>query len=321
MMWPLIVKIILNVLNIICHSFGIYILFCLHRNGKQKIQHTLFLNLSVNIVIVNLAGLLESILRLPDFLKTLQDYLSICENTGIFFVYILSFVYITFDRFLEVQLNIKYLVYVTELKVKFLLSGTWMCGILLCLAMLLLDTYNTFDVVGKHLIYVYIGIDIIYLLITTAMHAVIFHKFRKSRKRPSDTRSCGSKGGKMLSISAAFRNSRFYVSCIIVFNYILLTISPEFIYNLCRFHQQPVYIMEVASFIIPILTNISTLIDFYIYVWMDCAIRKMLKNYYRCSRLSGYKNYRVDQQIKVAFISKTDKTSINTNIPIVENVL
>lgn len=122
MAWLNFIDIIFRITIIISYSLGISLIVTLKRRKKAKIQHILLLNLSAYIIVVHSFVILYDILE--ESLKSHPRVWIKFRFVLVVIMYVLNtasvlaMVLINIDRLLEVVLNIKYPLYVTQTKVK-----------------------------------------------------------------------------------------------------------------------------------------------------------------------------------------------------------
>ena len=162
-----IVVIFFNVLNILCHSIGSYLLISVYRKGKKTVQQILLINLSITELVISFPILAEETLSISSSHATSQstmrnesknhslpsgqgmhnqpgDYLYVVIHV-LFCSYYLSMIYITADRFFGVLLNIKYPVYWSTKRTKILIFCTSCLIVALIIALTVTYRYYPFN--------------------------------------------------------------------------------------------------------------------------------------------------------------------------------
>ena len=267
-----IIRFVLFVIVIICHSIGSYLLMCLQRKGKAKTQHVLILNISGCVIILNILQIIHVVFSLQSPTITVQvtKYIILITMYTIYFsVYFSAMVYINIDRLLEVFLNIRYPLHVTTARVKRLLILTWVSGICMgiIIPLLLKISNNSITDIHIRLLYVESSIEVSYIILTTATYVTIFLRFKVSRRQPSDTRACGSCGVESIGSWKTFRHSRFYIAVLLIITYILFIITPDIISTM--------KISENFRNAANITTEIAWILDTLTYIYIDKTMKKL----------------------------------------------
>ena len=115
---------ILSVVNLIttfAHALGAYLLTCLYIDGTNEASEMLLINLSISEASLNFLQFLINVLELAMIPGPIH-YLRTLRGFGFIGAYFCSMVYITMDKLLDILLNSKYHVYVTNKRVKILLG-------------------------------------------------------------------------------------------------------------------------------------------------------------------------------------------------------
>ena len=176
--------------NVLLHGVGMYLLWYLRRYSRLKIQNFYLMSLSGSELLMNLLNILINLSEISDrngkISQNLNKYLIIMNFTGIAFVFHASMIFITFDRLLELLLNIKYPVYWNEEKTKFLLICTWVFGA--CISITVSCFSGLHDVAFQWEKYFFTfffpSIEIIFVVLAIATYTFIFRKFKNTRQVP-----------------------------------------------------------------------------------------------------------------------------------------
>ena len=109
--------IVLNVLSLLLHSLGAFLLISLCKKGKKTVQQILLINLCVCEFVISVSILVNQIIVLldvpPDVMAKLREASNFIEITMkvLFCLYYTGMIYITTDRLFGVMLNIRYPVF------------------------------------------------------------------------------------------------------------------------------------------------------------------------------------------------------------------
>lgn len=237
-----IILVTLNITNVILHSLGCYLLTEINKNGAQSVEIMYIINLSACEAIMNCLELIRRVALLthlhPDVestVATVNQYILIVMFTGVSFVFYCDMIYLTLDRLMNILLDIKYPLYWCETKAKYLLSGTWCAGLIMCATVSVLRYSIGFDWEGAFFKYFYPGINIGFIMLAVVTYVFIFKQYRKTRMNPVRLKNnAESQDGENTqqddSAWTVFRNSRFYISVLLILSFILFMVVPDMTY-------------------------------------------------------------------------------------------
>ena len=277
-LWLNILLFVLNIINVFLHSTGIYLLYCLYKRCRYKIQQLYLINLSIGECLMNLFEALK-LFRLfvsvsngtAHTLDRFIDYLSIVQFTGIAIVIYCVMIYITLDRLLDISLNIKYSVYWDEYKAKYLLILTWVLSAIYNLTTCLMYRFVEFDWKASAYKYIFPTFEFSFVVLAVITYSYVFRKFKQSRIIPTTS---GSGTKKNVNAFTVFRNSKFFVSVLIILTFLLFMVIPDLVYlfvGTIGGNESPVLL--TACWISYAISNIA---DACIYIFLQPAVRRSL---------------------------------------------
>lgn len=278
------------VTNIFLHSLGIHLLICLERTPTSRWHEMYLLNLSLSELLINISELL--VWRIPKIftwnqsslphLHKVQEFISLINASFIAINYYFSMFYITIDRLLDIHLNIRYNVYWNENKAKKLIYATWGFSSVVCIC--LVSTYfsKAYDYKYAMLHFFMLPADFLFIFLTIITYVVIFKTFRRTR---------------VFSVTASttyatptcwqvFRNSRFYVSVLIILSFVLFMIFPDITFMFCAFNKKGDVGLALLRDITCVIYQIAYLSDAVIYIFMHQPVRKLLWKKIRSRRIA-----------------------------------
>lgn len=271
----IVILIVLSLSNISLHGFGCYLLRCLSKDNGS-VQNMFIMSLSAVTILINFFSLLTLSLRIespPSNVTTvayeIAYHLEVMDQTMLNFIFYMTYNYLALNKYLEVQLNIKYPIYCNNKAAKYLLTLTWSLGIIFFVTIELTEHYTDFEFsdVSK---YYFISLDIIFVFIVIFSYAYIFHRYKQ-------TRNCPNMAGTNESILNTFRKSRFYISVLLVFTFVVFYIIPDFIYVLVGAHtNDDEGEANVSGLVISFLYSISFTCDAIIYTFLKPNVRRLL---------------------------------------------
>ena len=188
-----VIELILNIVAILLHTCGAILLFSHQKRNRAANQTIFILQLSISELLLSLFNLvklpinwlhndsLEERIKVEDHPVTY--YFRAIQLTLILWVYHLSMVYITLDRFLHVYLGFNYKLKITKRKVWHLSLFTWiLCSV--CSAVLLITNHlHAFDYatpIYNYLIPILQGIFLVSAIVT---YAYIVYTFYRQKRR------------------------------------------------------------------------------------------------------------------------------------------
>ena len=273
-----VVLLLLNIANVFLHTLGTYLLRCVYRNGTENPQIVYLLNLSVCEALMNL---LEGLRRIPDLIiltgrtkiviTDIQTYVLIVMFTGISFVYYLDMIYLTFDKFMDILLHLRYPVYWNVSKAKWLLIVTWIIGCLLSITISLLHHFTSYIWEEAFFKFFYPTLEFAFIILAILTYGFIFHKYKETRGVPAQH---GTNNNQRHGCFHVFRKSRFYISVLLISSFIIFMIIPDLTYLFVAIINEKQ--SEVLSIICWISYAVSNLVDAYIYIFLYNPARQML---------------------------------------------
>lgn len=275
------VLIIMIAINILLHSLGIYLLQTLNTRNEDAAQDTFIIHLSIQEILSNFFAIIIIIIKYVDFDDSIVnsvdyfvEYLFIVDHTILTIPFYLLMICIIMDKFLEIYLNIKYPLYCSAERVSFIVKTIWFVGSFVGTAMLVtfatLDfDYETFDR------YTFLIFDFIILILVISTHAYIFYRFVATRMQPVQKRTISSGKRRILD---TFKNSRFYVSTLLIASFLLFIIIPDLTYEFSGLHyNSDEKSLDICGFAIAYLYTISYLCDACIYIFAKAKVRRLFR--------------------------------------------
>ena len=274
---------VLTMVNICLHSTGCYLLFCLYGKTNQTLQQLYLINLSCCEVVINLVELMccaVELISTSTNINEFQKYLDIINLAGNGTVYYLSISYVNLDRLFDILLNIRYPVYWSEQKAKYLITCTWSVGVIVAVVFCL--SYQIEGTEQYHVLFTYFfpTLNSAFLVIALATYSFIYHKYKQTRIMPTQKvrrRGVTVKPPSTASINpmAVYRNSRFHIPVLIVTSFVVLKVIPDLVAQIigCGNKEKCKVILYIC-FMSHALTGIASA---YIYVFMEKSVKRLLQ--------------------------------------------
>ena len=280
----------LNVVTMMAHVLGCYLLTCQYENGVQNSQQLYLINLAVSEGSLNFLQLLTNHVGVDvdsSSLTVVRHYIKTVRGYGFNTVYLLTMIYLTFDKLLDIHLNIKYHLYWNEQRTKYLITTTWCLTLTSAITVSIVYHYTGFKVHEGLDLYVYPTFNIIFLIIASLTYGFIFHKYKKSRHPPVQLGNTQVRQ----STFRVFQRSRFYIPVLLITSFILFMAVPDFIQMACVASGQSHDGHFVLTTCLRILWAISYFIDAVIYILIKTSVRNLLKEKFGLKRETSSRAY------------------------------
>ena len=281
-------NLVLKCVNVLLHSMGMYLLITLYKNGHDSVQKLLVINLSLTEGTISFFGvfiLIAEMVAISNGHETnmADQYLSLLRNTGLLYVLFLNMIYISLDRLLEVYLSIKYPIHCTEQRGKYLLIWTWVSGLLLIVGVIL--AYSIIGYKYEKVFYVYVisPLSLTFLMTAITTFAAIFYKFKETRMQPSlSNRPVTNNTPSTLWV---FRNSKFFMSVLLITSFMFLVCIPGLVFLTYSFlHGKRTYL---AGLLFMIAFDLSYTCDVFIYIFYQNSVRTLFWKNFRKLGICG----------------------------------
>lgn len=322
---------IISLVNAALHSLGAYVLVSIYSNGRKTSQQVFLINLSFVGSLSSIVSLLHGIDNILGYyyyhwhiIDEISNYLFIINITGLFYLFYLSIMFVTLDRLMSSLLTFRYIIYWDHLKAIKLLIASWCIITSVCI--FLVNDFEKMKSNGTDRIiieYVPSAFDAAVIILAMASYGIIFSRYVTSRRLVSHT----ERNESMLQI---FRNSKFYVTILLISSFLVLTVIPGSILSIFAYTNIEVsesfYVYTTVSFCL------STTADVIIYLFMHKTVRKVCLQKLSCKNkknccLMKRKNDDVFQvkfqlrdskgQIKGSIFKSSSKTSSSGEIVVV----
>ena len=274
------ILLLLNLLNTFLHTTGFYLLFYLYKEGNQEVQILFLINLSLVEGFVNITGFISQItffyIETSTIANEIYTYIWVIDDTGISFIYFMAITYITVDKWLEILLSIKYFLYVNERKVKYLLTATWLIGLLFSIGLSVavgvfkIDYENVEEKLVK---FYYPTFDFIFIIVLVVCYAYIFRQFKQTRVMPHQQQTSTTVAVRQ-STFLVFRKSKFFIPFLLTLTYVLFVIIPDLLYLFIAVVNDNFSVeLDTACYI---SYAVSDLVDAILYIFLYDDVRRLL---------------------------------------------
>lgn len=179
--WILFSIIVISSFAAMINIIGLYLLLKLRNPNINENQKVLFVSLCFAELLNGVITITRCFTLIFEVRKVLRDFIVCFHQTTLASMYVVSMFLVTIDRYLLVNLNIKYSVYCTPKKLKRILKFSWIVFITLhlgCFSTLLFCPYDIEKYTNAYLYPVY---KIAFLGTVFITYSSIFKKFNKSK--------------------------------------------------------------------------------------------------------------------------------------------
>lgn len=174
----------LNLIPAMLHAVGLYCLVKVRRKeySKSSCQYVFLVNLS----------LLEFLYSIKLFLRVVDNRIishALTVTDSFFFTwYVLILIFLTLDRFLEVYLNIRYNLYCSTSKAKFILAFLFLTAFTMSATVAIVTKTNV-KTVNTINICLYLSVEGVFILLAVVIYGYILFKISKLRRASATRRS------------------------------------------------------------------------------------------------------------------------------------
>lgn len=285
-----IATIVFELVNILVHSLGLYLLVRTFYGKKNPVQTIYLINLSAAIILKNTLLLSRDVCMLLFIARRApRDVIKVvlCINaflaSGTFYNYILGMFYITVDRYLHVALSIRYPIFCPLYRTKVLVACTWFSTLVASTIVTVVYSYVSRDVLISYHVDLYLNVYIPSTLYAAFVTCAIFtylsmfftfvDSYRNTRARKDTTATTTTTDLQTASFLDLFLNSRFYVSFCIVLCYTVLMVAPSLTRSGLLLSRDNVIYNPVFNLYLLISSLTSDLFDAMIYIFLQKKVR------------------------------------------------
>lgn len=305
--------------TIVNHFIGITLLFKIFQHGRRAAQEMFLLLLSITAITRSIFSLCSVAQRNhfhtkhSNFTYTIWSYSShlklpgtstaphyrqlhpkssfvppmavidIIIAVGVFLTYILNIVYILIDKFLQVYLHMRYMMYVDVQGATYLQFATCVSASLATILFIFLNK-TRYHLQRIYLMYFYLCIDVLVILLACFIYIYIFGKYRESRCPPHQHSQLKVK---RVSSTKVFLRSRFTVSAFLVLSYVIFMALPDAVTFVLFLKYKNDWHMRWLWLTCCVFYALSDFFDAVIYIFMYPPVRKVLRSMEWCGCMSG----------------------------------
>ena len=274
------------------HLFGIYYLITISKVISRN-QKLYLISLSASEVLLSLKHVLGTVITLAfpsQINSTWYEIIDIVHFDGTWIINLSTMILLTLDRFAEVSLNLRYNIYITNMKTTIAIIFLWMIGIVTAiLFVLLVKQYNVdyFDVSYR---YIYPALDTAVVVNAVVVYTYIYivrcrmnKSVPKFKKQTHQAENIPNEN----SMSPKIKRS-FYAPIIIVITYLVFLYIPDVV-HFSNFEK----LNHNQSFkrISTVLYSINMICDACVYIFFQPRfIRFMYLRWRKCRQIRQFQS-------------------------------
>ena len=275
--------------NVFLQLLGCYLLWKTYNWTTITTQKLIIFNLSLCESLKCCYWSIYYLLLLNGFERTSSpmEYI-FCVHLGSVELLYMLMVALTLDRLMNIVIGMRYSAYWTAEKTKIMLIIFWIIHFLWSLANVVIYYFKGAAWVYNATI-AYAGLvkSIVFIMLAAVTYSVIFWKYKKSRESLRRFQSPDNMEiNKYSSSLQIFRKSRFYVSVLIIFTYLLFIIIPYCVFAFLSANDKLLKKKTTTTEfnIAEILIHLSYTSDAIIYIFLQSDVRKTLLGIIYCCR-------------------------------------
>lgn len=266
----------LNSLNILIHGLGFFLLLVLYKKGHKTSQRLYLLNLSFSELLQNFFRLLIHSIILHRLLHSLRGIGKIghcivyVTNTGVYYQCFFSVCLLTGDRLLSMRTGYgkdwSLRRRINIIRLSWALNIMASVGIFFYMYFFRIENNTAYSIDNIITIYIPTSLFIAFLVFAVFTYTIMFYKFFASNQIIHQ---------KSTSVLETFRQSKFFISVIIVSTFLFLMVIPGLVATVMIIGGNPPHPMFVIYLNISVTLNDTT--DGLIYVFLQPDVKRLFK--------------------------------------------
>ena len=216
----------IKIINLVLHSVGFLSLLSVYRVNEKTIMQLYLCNISLIEAVRNFVNMLLFVPVLPSgsaviVIHDVHTYIRLLGDV-IKILHFKSMIILTLNRLLVTKLDWKYNINCTMRKAQFTLLGNWLVATLIFITFLLYHILSE-SKEGPSFSFVYLAIDVIYIIIVCITYGVWLHKYKTS----AITRAEFAESRIDNTPFEVFQRSRFFILDLLIVSFIVITVIPD----------------------------------------------------------------------------------------------
>lgn len=275
MSWMLIITIFLNAVVILVHIIAITLLISWKENCTRESQKLLLIALCTTELIYSFGDILLYCFILFDISNIGTTALSVFNTATVTFFYIFIMTMISFDRFLEIRLNIKYNIYWSVKKTKIVLFGALVLCLLTWIPLFILATRSSYSFSKRLIHYIFPILVFIFLIIASFSYFYITKQVLKHRRNARRIEKQLQKNNNIVYDKHSTNKFKLFVPTLIVITFLLFMVAPKTIKIFFERGLMSEFTYEITFIFVPV----GFITDAFIYIFNVNGVRQVFKNF------------------------------------------
>lgn len=263
--------------DIILHSVGIYLLTSSKGFDKESSLRILLLNLSITEILgsllwlfmIPISRLYPSVAHMPTILINIKRYAMICLYSLVAILFYATIIYIALNAFLDTRTTVKYRISWHSKRTKFLITATWIFGILLFTCMLVVYHVTGYEFDLSFRMYFYTPLNFTFIFIVLCMFLCVFLRYRKKHNQKC-CRQQKTRHNRRIVFSTIVQ-SPFSLPILLSMTFIVFTILPDLTSFFLIWKRR--YTSEILQSICALLYAVSNFFDVVLYIYLLPKVR------------------------------------------------
>lgn len=277
----------LQLLILFSHLCGLYLLVCLHKNGRGDVKQLLIMNLSIIEFTMTFCYFILYLLRILELSGeviinvTVYTYISIAMGSILSFLHYMCMIYITYDEILEVCLHTRYSLYCDVPKTKCLICFTWAVGFVFGVSVMIAYGDIAFEY-HETLEYSHLIFDFLFIIIVIVLCGYMLYIYKENTNNLQQSTSRLHPG---ITLFNVFTCSRFNVSTLLILSFLFFNVFSDLANISILQSMKKTSKSFLATSLVPILHHVSYFADSLIYMFLLTPVKELLYTKFRANIL------------------------------------
>ena len=266
------------------HILGLFLLYKCQRSYADNSSQFYFLTcLSASEVVFLLVGVIQKLVALnlgAD--SSAAFWILAVQYVNLTWPIYMTMILMTFDRFFQVFLNIKYPLYWNPLYTKRLLIGTWLVAFIMSLPVFLCITPQNLEYFC--FVYYYSFMEIFFFVESLCVYGYIFRKIKHNHVRPAPTSKTIDESSQTAigntNLASKPKHGGFYVPGFIVLSFFIFLTVPDQIFMYATIYE--IEVSEAVETYVYCSYMVGLSCDAVVYIFLTPFMRKRLKQMFCC---------------------------------------
>jgi len=282
------VETFLYLIPVILHVIGLYLLYATRRTYFNHTQRLYLIALSTTELFMGTMKIVQRVCYIAGA-ERVGFYFWMVQTSGGFLFYTLTMILMTFDRFLEVFLNLRYSLICTKRRTGFTLLVTLLLSIIFAASTC--GSYSDYNTTHSVMVlYFWPTTEITFIIVAVFTYSYLFAKIRTNRyqlkqlvKQLPRMRSETDKAVNRRR-NLQYIKKRFYLPSLLIATFVLFWFFPDLVEFF--FLLRGIDVTSLESLVINLGYVLAMATDALIYVFLSAPVRRHLLKYIGHRRIS-----------------------------------